>query len=210
MKTILLSAAALAAVTIAGAGHAATFSGEFFESDSEVLTLADADAIIADGPADATFLSETINFPTTGNTTASANTLSDFLGGAASTLSGLGDALVETSVFRFTGFVDLAAGDQMFTVGSDDGFRLTIGGVEVASNVDTRSFRETNATADSGSGPTAIELIYFENVGNAGVRFSIDGALAAAADAPAPIPLPAGLPLLAAGLCFLGVMRRKG
>jgi len=100
--------------------------------------------------------------------------------------------------------LNLAAGPQQFSVGSDDGFRLTIGGVEIAT-AGNRGFATTSATRDLGAGLSAFELIFYENGGSTGVNFSINGALAA----PAAIPLPASLPLMLLGLGALGAAMRR-
>jgi hypothetical protein len=109
---------------------------------------------------------------------------------------------------RLTGFINLLAGTQTFSVGSDDGFRLTIGGTQI-STANNRGFATTNTVVDAGFGVTAVELIYYENSGNTGVNFSIDGALAQAVGAPAPVPLPAALPLMLLGLGALGAAARR-
>ena len=203
-----LAAAALALGLTTVSAQAATFFGEFWDASTPVSNIAAADAIIAGGDATATFTTEAIDFPQgSNNTVADATSLTDFLGSAAASLAGpagVGSTTLEDSVFRFTGMIDLVAGDQDFTVGSDDGFRLSIGGLEIGFD-NQRSFGNTTTTADAGSGPTSFELIYFERGGVTGVEFFIDGTLAS----PSAVPLPAGLQLMVLGLGALGFVARR-
>jgi hypothetical protein len=204
-KIIRLAAAALAFGLSFSVASAATFNGEFWDADVNLGNLGSADAIIAAGPATATFQSTGINYTSsTGGSVSSGSTLNTFLGADAASLSGSGTSTLTRSVFRFTGLLNLAAGPQQFSVGSDDGFRLTIGGVEIAT-AGNRGFATTSATRDLGAGLSAFELIFYENGGSTGVNFSINGALAA----PAAIPLPASLPLMLLGLGALGAAMRR-
>lgn len=156
--------------------------------------------------ADLTFESTAIDYPNGSTTFVSDSTLlSTFLGADAGTLSGSGAINLTGSVFRFTGYLDLAAGAHTFSVGSDDGFRLIVNGVELGSAND-RGFGVTNMTATVAAGLSAFELVYYENGGFTGVEFKVDGAYAVPAAA---VPLPAGLPLLGAGLAALGIVARR-
>lgn len=197
----------LAAILAATPVSAATFSGEFWDHDEAITSLADADAVIAAGAPDFTFETAVIDFP--GGPAADAldsTSLADFLG-----IPAAGGATLSQSVFRFTGFIGLDPGPQNFVVGSDDGFRLTVGGALVAEADVVRSFALTEAVADPGVGPTPFDLIYFENSGVTGVAFSIDGALASPVNpAPSLVPLPATLPLLLAGLMAVAFIGRRG
>ena len=206
----VVAASVLAFGLSSAAASAATFSGAFYNATSTLFTLDDALATVNTGTASATFSSTAIDYPQGGTRTVSSTTsVVDFLGTDAASLAGTSVGNLMNTVFVFTGFLDLAAGAQTFSVGSDDGFRLTIGGQEISS-AGTRGFTTTSATLDAGTGVTDFELVYFEQSGKAGVEFSIDGALATAA-VPAAVPLPAGLPLmaLALGALGLGARRRK-
>lgn len=212
-----LSAIALSTILGAGAAGAATFTGEFWDARGSLLSITQADAVIAGAGPTATFASTAIDYPngTGGVADDNSTALSTFLGADAASLSGGGDSTLGVSVFRFTGFLDLLGGPQSFAVSSDDGFRLTIGGTQISAFEQRRKFGTTTVTADAGTGATAFELVYFENNGVTGVEFLIDGVLAQAADGPvdiAPVPLPAGLPLMGIVLGGLGLMarRRKG
>lgn len=185
-------------------GSAATFTGEFFKLTSPSRNINQAITAIASASPTATFQSNAIDYPNGGSNTNSSNTtLAAFLGADAASIVGNGLATIQTSVFRFTGFIDLLAGNQSFAVGSDDGFRLTIDGTQIAQQSRPRSFRTTSRNRNPGSGVVAVELIYYENYGNTGVEFFIDGTLAT----PAPVPVPAGLGLLGTAMAILGLLK---
>lgn len=203
MRSIIFTA--LVSIASTGAAQAATFAGEFFNTSSGVSSLAAADAAIAGQTADATFESTVIDYPNGSLNSISDNTtLSAFLGVDAGSLVGDGSVDLTNSIFRWTGYVDLAAGSHTLTVGSDDGFRLTVGGNTILQNT-PRGFAETSGTFNFAGGVTAVELLFYENSGYTGVEFSIDGALASAAT---PVPLPATAALSLAGLGALTAVRR--
>ena len=212
MNLYKFATATLFSLGLSSAAFAATFQGEFWDAATPVGKLEDADAIIAGGDPNGIFDSTGIDYPQLGDVVSDdATSLADFLGSDADSLAGdvgIEDATLTDSVFRFTGFLDLLAGEQLFSVGSDDGFRLTIGGV-VISSAEARSFSTTDVVVDAGVGITAFELIYFERTVVTGVNFSIDGVLAAPADPVAAVPLPAGLPLILAALGTLGLAARR-
>lgn len=199
--TIKLGATcAVAALLFGGSLSAATFSGEFWDASGSLGTIAQAQAVIDGGAPDATFESTAIDYPNGATATVGDSTaLSVFLGADAATLTGGGSSTLTYSVFRFTGYLDLAAGANSFSVGSDDGFTLTVGAYSLSYN-GNRSFGTTSGSNDAGTGSTPFELIYWENGGVTGVEFYVDGALAAPSEGPGNIPLPASLPLLVAGL----------
>lgn len=202
--------AAVAVVLGTQGASAMTIQGEFWSAGQTLNSIDDALSVIdsSTGP-DATFQSSGIDYINgSQNTTASTTTLSTFLGSDAASLSGLGDTPITQSVFRFTGFVDLMAGAQAFQVGSDDGFLLTVGGQEIGRS-NNRRFGTSTFNVDAGTGPTAFSLVFYENIRNTGVNFSIDGNVVQGVDAPAPVPLPAGLPLMAAALGLMAFLRRR-
>jgi hypothetical protein len=129
--------------------------------------------------------------------------LASFLGADAASIIGDSLATIQTSVFRFTGFIDLVPGTQTFAIGSDDGYRLTIDNTLVSQRSQPRSFSTTTRTRNLGEGSAEFELIFYENFGNTGVEFFIDGALAT----PSPVPVPTGLTLIASALAALGLLK---
>ncbi len=199
------------AALVAGGGPASAMplglQGEFWNT-GDLRDLGAARAAIAAGPADATFTASAIDYPRGAQGSgSSAAALSAFLADDAASLIGDGAAALGGSVFRFTGFLALEGGARMFSVGSDDGFRLSVGGETVLEHAGLRSFRTSTATRDLGSGWLPMALIYFENRGRTGVEFRIDGAIVAgeriAAAPPAAIPLPAASALMIGALTAL-------
>lgn len=210
MNKILRSAVVALGLSAAGvtAASASTvqFEGEFWDASSGVGSLSTALSVMTN-PATATFDSTAIDYPNgAGGSISDSTTLSAFLGADAGSLSGAAGSTLGGSVFRFTGFLDLGAGGHMFTVGSDDGFQLSLGGSVLSSFGGLRAYDETSAFSGL-SGVQAFELIYFENAGDTGVTFNIDGELAQAA-LPA-VPLPASGLLLLGAVGGFGALRRK-
>ncbi|MEM7489281.1 MAG: VPLPA-CTERM sorting domain-containing protein [Pseudomonadota bacterium] len=204
LKSLLLAPLLLALPGLASA--APVFFGEVYESDDRIGSLADALSIVADNAPDATFLSTGIDYPNgSADQVKSKTAIADFLGADGASLSAAVGA-VKTTVFRFTGYLDLAAGQETISLRSDDGFRLTIGG-NVIGTMDLRPFRETIFEVDAGEGVTAFEIVFFENGGYTGIEFDIDGKTAA--PAPTPVPLPAGGLLLVTALGGIAVLRRR-
>ena len=197
------------AAAMTGAASAATLvsvSGSFYDADEN---FADVDAAIADAnAADATFGVSAIDYPrgTDGSLVSADTTLADFLGDDAGSLMGDGAATLEQSVFVFTGQILLDGTEDVFRVGSDDGFRLLIDGQLISENAAPRGFGFTDASPALAAGLYTFTLVYFENEVFTGVEFLVDGEIVIAG---APVPVPAGAVLLLTGLGGLAAARRK-
>jgi VCBS repeat-containing protein len=94
-------------------------------------------------------------------------------GGAVGTQTGLGKTT--DAIVRMTGYVYLERGNYDFRVTADDGFRLKVGGetlLEFDGNQapTTRTFNNVEVS-DLISGLTSIELLYWEQGGNANLQF---------------------------------------
>ncbi len=208
MTHLCLAAAVTLALAAPADAATAGFSGAFWNMGTSSIDA--ALATVADRPADATFRSTAIDYPNgAALDTFDTDTLGAFLGADAGSLSGFGATTLDGSVFRFAGNLLLGAGPHTFTVGSDDGFALSIAGTEVA-RANDRGFGLTSTTLDLADGPFAFALVYYENGGKTGVEFRVDGQIVdAALGAPAAVPLPAALPLLAAALGGIGLAARR-
>jgi hypothetical protein len=215
-KTIF---AAVCAMALAAPAGAATFNAEFWDVDTGnvgdpanniIDNLGDALSIVEGAnarAADATFQSSGIDYPTgpqgPGGT---ADTLASWLGADSATLSGLGSVSMLGTIIRFTGSIFVDAGLNNFTVGVDDGFRLTIDGTEVGSFGGTKAFTTYNTAFNNlgAAGAKTFELIFYEdNQVAVGVEFRKDGNVVA------PVPLPAGAVLLLGALGLMGAARSR-
>jgi hypothetical protein len=157
--------------------------------------------------ADATFTSTGLQYPTNppGQTSQS---LASWLGDDADTLSGLGGTPMLGSIFRFTGWIDINDGDTL-AIGSDDGYRLTIGGTVVQTVDATRAFQTDTFAFNGASGLQSFELVFWEdNSTQVGLSASLNGQIITG-DHPAPVPLPAAGWMLLAGLGGLVAVKRR-
>lgn len=145
--------------------------------------LASADAFIQTITPNATFRATQIDYPNGSQQIVAGNTsVANFIGADAGSISGnAGD--VFGSLFRFSGFIAIPqATTYTFSVGSDDGMRLRIGGVDIVSFDGPRSFQfSSNAVSFRADGLYEIELVYWANAETEsglefrGTIFSSDG-----------------------------------
>nr|WP_246506578.1 Ig-like domain-containing protein [Kistimonas asteriae] len=134
--------------------------GEVFETNNAINNLVDLGNLM-DGGATATFTATNLDYSD------SSATIGAFLGTDADSLSqNIGGNAMETVGFRLTGFIQLTAGEHDFTVTSDDGFRLTIGGEPVSEFFGLRGAEGTTAAFEApADGFYSFELTYWENGG---------------------------------------------
>ncbi len=160
-------------------------NGTFFDAGVSIPDLSTADTVVAGGSPTATFHSTLLDYqPGVINSISDNNTLATFLGADASSLvpSSVGTtSTLNTSVFLFEGFIRIdesfdndtsdADIDVNFRIGSDDGFRLVIGGVEVSSFAGLRVFGFSSSTAEfQSAGVYSFSLLYYENMGVTGIE----------------------------------------
>lgn len=139
-------------------------------------SIANALAVINGGPADGSFHSTLIDYPNGASTVVTGGTFGDFLGADAGSLTGtvLASDSPYSLIFRFTGYIAISAGGRYtFGVGSDDGFTLSIGGVEVTNLNGDRGFGFSTGQADfTDAGLYPVDLVYWANgIGQSGVEF---------------------------------------
>jgi hypothetical protein len=197
------------------AAAAAGLSGACWNTGA-LASLAAAEAASA-GAATATFLSTAVDHPAGRDVTvADTTTLVDFPRLDGASLRGSQDATLDGSAFRFTGFIHLDAGQHAFSVGSDDGFELTVGLSAMRSEF-TRAFATTAPTAPLKAGWSPIKLMYFENLSRTGVEMRLNGLIVSSnetrtserASAITDVPLPGAMPLLLGAVAGTGVLARR-
>lgn len=147
---------------------------EVYDTGTTLRKLSDVDGLTNQEP-DSFFTATVLTYSDHGK-----HTLADFLGIEDSrSLFGNPDAQLHTMAFRFTGFIDLKAGDHRFTVGSDDGFVLRVGGRDISQYDGNRPYSQTNKGSGEfhadRDGLYPVELIYWENGGRARLDVELDG-----------------------------------
>jgi PEP-CTERM motif-containing protein len=154
------------------AGSGTGLNAEFHDTNVVDVNAAETELTTA---TTATFRSTALDYPNgSANTVGDGTTLAVFLGADAASLSGAGTTTLTGSVFGFDGFIkivnafDTTPGnstiDVTFSVGSDDGFRLRIGGVVVTEFPTPRVFAFSTGTANfAAEGLYPFALVYFEN-----------------------------------------------
>ncbi|MDD5298847.1 MAG: PEP-CTERM sorting domain-containing protein [Rhodocyclaceae bacterium] len=199
MHKSLFTAACCAAVLMAGPASAVTISesslaagspaitgtglnGAYWNTNTSMANNAAADNVTK-GNSSATFLATTVDYTNThtvtGTSVPDTNTLASFLGTNASGLSGANNNTLDTSVYLFTGWINVTTGmdtvpggniDVNFRVGSDDGMRLNIGGATVTQYDAPRPYGYSTGTASfTQAGLYPVSLLFWENGGNTGV-----------------------------------------
>jgi len=172
--------------------------------------LATVDSVIASRSADATFQSSGIAYPGPFSFADVTQTLNSFLGADASTLNpmSLGSVSVLGTIFRFTGTVNLLAGNNTFNIFTDDGFRLSIGGAVVGMFDGVRAPSSSIINYNSTGGDESFELIYFEGQQFvAALTATVNGNVITPTHAP--IPEPSTMLLFGSGLAGLAAWRYR-
>ena len=222
---ITLSNPVASSPATAGSGLTGRYYGQVSNNNLIFTTDCAMDYISENKPV-ATFQASEINYPGPGYDWASDSiTLGAFLGKDAATLSkkSVADNSLTGQLFDFTGYLNVkTAGTYTFSLGSDDGSRLLIGGKTIVDNYLPQSFTTRTAPVTfKEAGLYPLEVAYFENYGDTGIRLSSDmntvtapigpgSFYSAAHPAPADVPEPGSVALLiGGGTVGCGLIRRK-
>ncbi len=180
---VLISSGARVAPSpaVPGSGLAGAYwDAGSFGSITDAIAFADGNAPTA------TFVSTRVDYPNGDvNDVFDGTSLGSYLGVDAATLSGAAANTIGTSIFRFTGFINIETGfdmvtgnstiDIVTTVGSDDGMRLTVGGQQIVQFSTPRAFGLTSGMMSfESAGLYAVDLIYYENGGVTGIEWLHD------------------------------------
>lgn len=180
-----------ASARVDGVGVNPGLNGFFYDRNDPpevILTLAMADSIIASDPVAATFQATLVDYPNDPMDIAFLGTLGDLLGADAVSLAPPSAAGVDASpmVMRFSGFIQIDPAfdtqpsnstiDVVFSLGSDDGSRLRIGGQTVISIDPGTPVTAFPGVADvarfEAPGLYPLEIVWFDHYGGIGLEFS--------------------------------------
>ncbi|MAO93166.1 MAG: hypothetical protein CMM81_16705, partial [Rhodospirillales bacterium] len=144
-------------------------SGQIFDTNGSMNSLSAADALIAAGGPDVSFTATTVDYD-------GGSTVGGFLGSDGSGATGTTGATADTFVVKIVGYIKIEAGSHNFSVTSDDGFRLKIGGETVTEFVSDRSPETSNGSFNAPEdGLYPIEIVYWENGGGQELNVQMDG-----------------------------------
>ena len=162
-------AASAAGVPSQGTGLA----GAVYITNGSIRSIPDLETIVATRSPVSTFTATRLDY----SGRRSDTTISEFLDHDAASIQGApGDAFeMGPSGMVFTGFIYIPPGRHEIAVASDDGFKLSIAGVEFTEFTGTRGTDETARVADFVGGLYAVEILYFDAGGGQSLNLQIDG-----------------------------------
>ena len=165
----VISADAVSGVPSQGTG----LNGEVYITNGPIWNIGVLEEIIAEHAPISTFTATQLLYA--GNR--ADTTVSEFLAHDADSIEGIPGDIFEMgpSGLKFTGYVYIPEGIHEIAVYSDDGFKLSIGGVEFSEFEDGRGADVTARVAEFEGGLYEVELLYFDGGGGQALSFQIDG-----------------------------------
>ncbi len=146
---------------------------------ANLATISQVESLIAGKTPDATFVSTNLNYGGVSTNLGEGTNLQTFLGNDKASLS-TDPGNTSDAIIKLSGQISLAAGNYTFKVTSDDGFILRIDGQDVVKFDGNRSAASTTAnfTIPTG-GAHQIEIVYWDQGGNAALKVEVKAAGAA-------------------------------
>lgn len=188
-------------------------SGLYYAFDSRPGTLANTETLINQmGGPTATFTATSTCFPVCNTTIADNSTLAQYLGGNAVNLSSNSVSNLSNHAIVLSGYLAIATpGTYQFSMASDDGSRLRIGGTTVIDADGAHGFSGGSANVQfSNSGLYAFDVLAFENADVTGLTVLQNGnAITAGQLYSSTVPIPAAGWLFFSAVAGIGIHARS-
>ena len=141
---------------------------------SNLSNLAQVENFVNSNTPDATFVGTNVDYGSVGGNLGNEGRLQSFLGSDASSLS-TDPENSSDAIIRMTGELKLSPGTYQFEVRADDGYRIEVNGetVAIADRNQSATTRAGSEFTLSGEGPHTIEIVYWDQGGQAELGIDI-------------------------------------